>query len=770
MTSLENDLRIKKICRFCLNQDEKLLTNLYSRENRLNNSAPLPLQVMACVSIEVFTNDGMPSTVCDICRMLMEHCYRFKQMCKKADTALRQYPLTGKWPPKLDHPKVPDELVNFLYPEIDLGKSEQKFSEFTVVTSPEKPEKQKMHNNGKSSNAPKQKLLNKNPVKILNKDVSVAMEPVFRKPVIKHSSDGTVELITEIIDTGDFQEIDPIKSAEPVKTNVFPCSHCDRSFPLRQLLDIHMVNHNRERNFQCEDCDKKFFTKYDLGKHSLIHSNEKPFKCVVCEKSFTRATLLLRHEKVHTDVPKFLCVHCEKPFISKEVLAKHTERHNKKRPFPCKICKASFAFKQGLERHESVHAKEQPFPCQYCNLSFPTPSKLARHLTAHAGARPYPCKICSKAYLLSHHLTRHLRSHREGDVNFKCYDCGKSFNSRDNLIYHSAVHATQNLLCPICKEQFEDVDSVTDHIKMHAVGEQYACEYCDLIFMTQTKLEGHCNSDHAEEIAVYAELEKPNIKNESAQEETGEIIQEFVIEEYDVNLLNEDQIIKEEIILENDIISEIAQLNEKGKKKAKNNEQKTNKNVNKRTYSPDFNLDDFTEEESVLFEELIQEQPPSKIFLNESEEQAGIDTKKPKTQEKRNPKPKMKQTTLTAVIENNPNTTVHKKEKDSEQPVVEFIKSENPDNNSTNKVKSLTTQRSNKTLNKSNEKINISGKSNSELPKMIKIGNKHIQVKQINLTKAQEKSIAEQGKINFNKDRKVVSKQDTNKKKVIRNP
>ena len=41
----------------------------------------------------------------------MDYCYRFKQMCKKAETTLKQIPLTGVWPKKLELPVYPDELL-----------------------------------------------------------------------------------------------------------------------------------------------------------------------------------------------------------------------------------------------------------------------------------------------------------------------------------------------------------------------------------------------------------------------------------------------------------------------------------------------------------------------------------------------------------------------------------------------------------------------------------------------------------------------------------
>jgi len=47
-----NELKSKQICRCCMNQYVSL-SNIYSRENRLKSTVPLPLQIMACVSIEV---------------------------------------------------------------------------------------------------------------------------------------------------------------------------------------------------------------------------------------------------------------------------------------------------------------------------------------------------------------------------------------------------------------------------------------------------------------------------------------------------------------------------------------------------------------------------------------------------------------------------------------------------------------------------------------------------------------------------------------------
>lgn len=371
------------------------------------------------------------------------------------------------------------------------------------------------------------KILNKSTVKILNKQApGKPIEPILRPPIIKTNEDGKIEIVSEIMESEE-NELDPIKNATPVETHVFPCPYCERSFPLRQLLDIHAANHVRDRKFQCEVCAKGFFSKYDLGKHILIHTGERPFKCVVCNKAFSRSTLLRRHEKVHSDQPKFLCAFCERPFLSKEEWEKHTKNHQKKRPFECDVCNKSFAFKQGLERHEVVHSADQPFKCEHCDQAFSTQGKLARHLTAHAGERPYPCRLCDKSYLLSHHLTRHMRSHKAGEpMSHKCGECGVAFAKRDELIFHMAIHSTDTLSCPLCKEIFDTVDDITSHIKLHTEGEQFACEYCDSIFLTEKEMHDHCDTDHLEEVEFY-DMEEDQIamKAETDAEELGEQIE-----------------------------------------------------------------------------------------------------------------------------------------------------------------------------------------------------------------------------------------------------
>ncbi|XP_013195035.2 RE1-silencing transcription factor isoform X4 [Amyelois transitella] len=172
----------------------------------------------------------------------------------------------------------------------------------------------------------------------------------------------------------------------------------------------------------------------------------------------------------------------------------------------------------GLDNQKSHDDKE-----------FSSVSKLTRHVRSHASERGYPCKYCDKSFLKSHHYTRHLRvKHREavrsprgpfGQTNhYRCEQCEDTFTSQDELIYHSAIHATQNLTCPLCQEKFENVDDVTAHIKSHVNGIEFMCDLCELVFTSKVKLDSHITIAHRDELQDSNEL----AQDESSMDLDGE--------------------------------------------------------------------------------------------------------------------------------------------------------------------------------------------------------------------------------------------------------
>ncbi|XP_026737745.1 zinc finger protein 1 isoform X1 [Trichoplusia ni] len=87
--------------------------------------------------------------------------------------------------------------------------------------------------------------------------------------------------------------------------------------------------------------------------------------------------------------------------------------------------------KQGVEYKEG----EGQFVCDQCDKTFVKQSSLARHKYEHSGQRPYKCVECPKAFKHKHHLTEHKRLHT-GEKPFQCCKCFKKFSHSGSYSQH----------------------------------------------------------------------------------------------------------------------------------------------------------------------------------------------------------------------------------------------------------------------------------------------------------------------------------------------
>lgn len=526
--------------------------------------------------MKVFESDGMPRKICEVCKTILGNSYKFKQICKRSDTLLKMYPITGNVPPKIVIPQeiLPARAIAEAPPAAVKPECASVGVNCDELKDPERPEQREISTQTDDLEplemmvieddsyetviappaefseihhepARKKPKIKVETVKILNKATSqtssakqfkkssqVKIERVeISKPKILNSQlqtpayetietleqmpDGNIKILTFSEEDGEYLEEAEFIKPEPKYNQdegvVYTCGVCERSFPLLQQLEIHKINHTRERNHPCDFCDKSFFTKYDLAKHVLTHTKQKDYQCVVCGKSFSRSTLLYRHEKIHADldIPRHQCSECDRVYLNVVDYNKHVETHNKNRPFQCRFCDKAFAFKQGLERHEVIHdIQSLPNPCQYCDLRFPSASRLQRHLSQkHAGMRPFPCSKCSKRFSLSHHLYRHMRTtHSTQEVTtYQCPECEEVYVDREEFFNHAIEHASLTLTCPLCKLVYETVEDVTDHIIVHSKSDMHFCDYCNLVYMNSEDLQGHFMDAHSEELCAVGE-------------------------------------------------------------------------------------------------------------------------------------------------------------------------------------------------------------------------------------------------------------------------
>ncbi|XP_034945650.1 uncharacterized protein [Chelonus insularis] len=428
-------LRSRRVCRFCLTENEPL-NFIYERDPSKPFQVPLTLQIMSCVAIEVYSADGMPQMICNYCRWNLDRSYKFKQQCKKADEALRAYPATGVLPRPF--PPITNDSTN------ESGKRtlEQRGQDQIKKVRVDNGDRERRERERQDSSS-----------------IKSDRNDYYKEEMSHPDSEGDEET-----DDKDGRKL------EPGEIRVHACDQCDRTFPLKQALQLHIQSAHRDRNFKCTECERMFFSKYDLQKHMSTHSEEKPYSCTICNKKFTRANLLQRHEKIHREDLRYSCQHCDREFFTREELEKHEDTsHKTTKPYQCNICSKRFTYKQGLERHEMLHAEDKTFTCEYCKEAFRTSTKLARHLQTHAGHRPYLCKLCPRDFLLSHHLTRHMRTHSV-EKRHVCEECGKAFKRKESLEVHHLTHSKRTgmgLTCPVCQESCRNRADYVTHMKQH---------------------------------------------------------------------------------------------------------------------------------------------------------------------------------------------------------------------------------------------------------------------------------------------------------------
>ncbi|XP_047540839.1 RE1-silencing transcription factor-like isoform X2 [Vanessa atalanta] len=494
MEKRKNSLGAVKMCRFCLTQNESL-GNLYDRNRSSKSSVNLHLKILSCVSIEVFPSDHMPTFICERCKFFMNLFYEYKQIVRQADETILQYVRHGT---SMEIISWPTGLTNIFRNKV--VKTVVEGGATVQVTSQDNSDSDddegnvyniKIGDTPDETNTACVKVVTSKDGKEINEDSNIRGKE------------------SEEVDQNQMRG-----SEKGLEDGCWPCDECNCTYPLQQLLHLHKRQKHRVRTVQCDQCDAKFFSKYDLAAHQLRHTDEMPFQCIACGKKFKRLILLKRHEKhIHSDLPQQVCPSCPATFLSIEELDAHQKRHIRlQRPYDCALCDKKFYEKASLQRHKDVvHNKTPTYCCEYCPERFVSVTKLARHVRSHAGERPYPCKFCNKCFTKSHHYTRHLRlKHREinrsgrgpfGETElYRCEQCEDTFSTQDDLIYHSAIHATQNLTCPLCQEKFEDVDAVTSHIKSHVNGEEFSCDFCELVFTSKEKLEIHTLKRHEDEM------------------------------------------------------------------------------------------------------------------------------------------------------------------------------------------------------------------------------------------------------------------------------
>ena len=382
----------------------------------------------------------MPQTICTNCRSNLDRCYKFRLQCKKADEALREYPVSGFLP-------KPFPPISNDFPETNLKRKIETRSNNDAM-------KKVCLDNGDQRDLRVGKVAVSKQQKERSREVYMEIDPASDHDANNDNDDGL----------------------EPGEIRVHSCDQCDRKFPLLQSLKNHVKNSHCSSKFKCTKCGLLFFSKQDIQKHMLNHSDD--YGQIRKRQPYANLRHLL-----------YKCTECEEENFTKEELEKHKETmHNVKIRHQCNLCEKSFVSKNVLERHELVHSEDELFICGYCKETFSTTTKLARHLPTHPGHKPFSCKLCPRKFLLSHHLTRHIRTHQ-----------GEKIHQSSQEINQSPVNrAGLGLVCEICDETCRNRADFVTHMAEHMeVGDKK--DSGDLNLDSKEKMRLECGEDEDED-------------------------------------------------------------------------------------------------------------------------------------------------------------------------------------------------------------------------------------------------------------------------------
>lgn len=483
----------------------------------------------------------MPRTVCECCKIILGNAYKFKQICKRSDTLLKMYPMTGVVPPRIKIPQamLPPRTPEAKLPEkpetktVGVGTDELEMTEITTQTDPE-VEVQEMEmiieNEIPEVIAPPaqfsavieeevfeeppkiQKSTTRKPiqildsVKILNKSRPATSSPPkqFKKPSqvkIERVDYSTPKILNSQVLVSKCEDT-MIETIETTVDGNVQIVSFNEEYLEENDWEIKVKPEPLDKSddgvvYTCNVCERSFPLLQQLEIHKKNHDRERNHPCDSCDKSFFTKYDLAKHVLTHTKQKDYTCIVCNKSFSRSTLLYRHEKIHtDPKIPrYSCEDCDRVYLNKLDYEKHSVTHTKNRPFACEVCEKRFAFKQGLERHQTIHDNeSQPHPCMYCEMRFPSAARLQRHLSNEHAGTRPFPCSKCTKRFMLSHHLYRHMRTAHTQDEIasyqCPECEEVHSDRDEFFTHCHEHA---EYTlnCPLCKINFESSEDVADH---------------------------------------------------------------------------------------------------------------------------------------------------------------------------------------------------------------------------------------------------------------------------------------
>lgn len=100
--------------------------------------------------------------------------------------------------------------------------------------------------------------------------------------------------------------------------------------------------------------------------------------------------------------------------------------------------------------------------------------------------------------------------HSSEESSLTCKICGKSYRSRQGLIFHERVkhQNVYNVHCPVCGKGFQQTTHMYGHMATHTNVKNFQCPTCGTKYAHKTSLQQHLRSSHACQLMATSHQDK----------------------------------------------------------------------------------------------------------------------------------------------------------------------------------------------------------------------------------------------------------------------
>lgn len=206
--------------------------------------------------------------------------------------------------------------------------------------------------------------------------------------------------------------------------------------------------------------------------------------------------------------PRYVCDLCGEQFAHKYLIEGHLRTHRGLQPFACFACEQQFDEYGKLQRHrdrqhghggggdgevkaERTDAAEQKrFVCEYadCGKNYKNRRSINEHINrVHLGIKKCVesiCEMCGKSFQTRPNLMQHMKTHMDIEqYPYQCDICQKRFNVQYSFKIHMMRHNNiRNFPCPMCPSRMCTKPELDNHVANHNREVPWPCAECPSVF------------------------------------------------------------------------------------------------------------------------------------------------------------------------------------------------------------------------------------------------------------------------------------------------